>query len=175
MTRNTFFSLFLLLLFCTTSCEQENAIPTEPGLQLSEKRVNFQEPVVGQFNTFETLSYECGEELPTSSEDLILTVEAVTPTEITFTETRSGNPDHVYSYTAERAPGNLLISAEERQGSSLFYFYGSDSIRLTAQPTAILNYKDCVFYDGDEKFTGDYVARIPSFTLGETTYPGLRT
>ncbi|MEO0734832.1 MAG: hypothetical protein AAFZ52_18490 [Bacteroidota bacterium] len=176
MSRNTLFPFLLLFgLLVLTACEPDNATPRDEGPQLSEQRVNFLDPVVGQFNTFEVLSYECGTELPTETSDLTLTVEAVTPTEITFAETRSDQPDYEYSYTAERVPGNLLISPEERQGSNLFYFYGSDSIRLTAEPSAVLQYRDCVFYDQDVKFTGDYVAMIPSFTLGETTYPQLKT
>ncbi|MEM1358737.1 MAG: hypothetical protein AAGF89_11075, partial [Bacteroidota bacterium] len=52
---------------------------------------------------------------------------------------------------------------------------GSDSIRLNAEPTAKLDYRDCVFYDGDVKFTGDYVAEIPTFEMAGVELKGLKS
>lgn len=78
-------------------------------------------------------------------------------------------------FRAERRPGNLLISAAARRVTELFFFYGSDSIRLDAPATATLTQKDCVFFDGVSKFTGDYVARVPSFQIDGLTFTELKT
>ena len=75
---------------------------------------------------------------------------------------------------AERVPGNLIIPAEERVNSRLLFFYGSDSIRLDATPVTTLEYRDCVFYDGDQVFTGDYVAAIDEFTFANQTISNLK-
>jgi len=170
---------FLLCLLTCTACETEQATPTpdpdpDPGPVLAADRVNFQEPKVGQFNTFSVFGFECGEAVPAAGSELTLTITAVSETEIAFAETNSGRPDYAYTYTADRVPGNLLISAEERAQSSLFYFYGSDSIRLQAESVADLTYEDCVFYDGSEVFKGDYVASIPSFEFEASTYENLK-
>ncbi len=169
----TLFSLSLVLLLIT-SCDPEPITPQPSPQPVDPDRVSFQNPVVGQFNTFDVLSFECGQAVPAPSSDLTLSITAVTDDEIEFSEQSSGLTDP-YVYTAERVPGNLLISAEERAGSRLFYFYGSDSIRLDAQPVAELNYQDCVFFNGNEKFTGDYVASIPSFELEGRTLSNLKS
>ncbi|MBC6992589.1 hypothetical protein QWY85_06655 [Neolewinella lacunae] len=165
------FSLLLFALLGFVACEKENLQP-EPAL--NPERVNFQAPEVGQFNTFEMFSYACGEALPEAPSTLTLTITGVTETEIEFTESYSSRTDSLV-FTADRKPGNLLISPEERASSSLFFFYGSDSLRFMAPPVASLQYRDCVFYNGDEKFTGDYVARVPSFTFGDTNFRNLKS
>jgi len=137
--------LFSALLLVITACEK-TATPTPidpgPGLIINPDRVNFQDPKVGQFNAFEAISYECGEEIPSENRwELKLTITDVTPE-----------------------------TTEDRQQSRLFFFYGSDSIRLDAPTTTELTYQDCVFFDGSEKFTGDYVAGIPSFELDDKTF-----
>ncbi|MEM9258014.1 MAG: hypothetical protein AAGA62_00120 [Bacteroidota bacterium] len=169
-----------LLLFCLLllhSCEKDSAQPIvepTPVPVPHVDRVNFQTPTVGQFNTYEMLSFECGTEVPSEGQEFTLSITEVTESTITFEETWENQPDP-YSYVAQRRPGNLLISAEDRSRSGLFYFYGSDSIRLNAEPTAKLDYRDCVFYDGDVKFTGDYVAEIPKFEMAGVELKGLKS
>lgn len=178
MSRNILsLPLFLFGLFLLTSCDKETAQPItepEPDPIPPIERVNFQTPAVGQFNTYEEFSYECGTEMPTERQEFTLSITEVTDNTITFSE-KWGNQANTYSYVAQRRPGNLLINAEDRVGSSLFYFYGSDSIRLDATPIAKLDYEDCVFYNGTEKFTGDYVAEIPQFDLAGHTFENLKS
>ncbi len=164
------FSFFLLLLaFFLVSCEKDTPIlPVEPDPVLNPDRLNFQNPVVGQFNTFEAFSYECGAAFPTESWELRLEITAVTEEAIELTESyNNGSPEVL---TALREEGVLRISPEDRQRSQLFFFYGSDSLRLDAPPVRDLTYRDCVFYHGNEKFTGDIVARINELELAGRTF-----
>lgn len=166
----TILPLFAILL-AFTACEKD-AIPTpvDPDPVINPARVNFQEPKVGQFNAFEAISYECGEAINDDNRwELKLTISAVTPETIEFTESYE-NTTNTVVYTALRQEGVIAISAEDRQQSRLFFFYGSDSLRLDAPTTTELTYQDCVFFDGAEKFTGDYVAGVPSFELDGKTF-----
>ncbi|MTB52514.1 hypothetical protein [Lewinella sp. W8] len=174
MTKNLFLPLLLgASLLIMTGCDDDQAIVTPTPTPPTEGLINFQDPEVGQVNAYQTISYSCGEALPNDRPELRLTVTGVSDTEIEFTET-FGNADPVV-FTAERRPGNLLISAEDRRATELFFFYGSDSIRLDAPPTATLSQKDCVFFDGAEKFTGDYVAMVPAYSIGDLTFQDLKT
>jgi len=171
LLQSIFFVSALLLLFA--ACEK-NAVPAPvepvPDPIVSPERVNFQEPGVGQFNAYEEISYQCGEIIPNGNrQELKLSITGVTPETIEFTESINNNPNSIV-YTALRQEGVIAISAEDRQRSSLFYFYGSDSLRLDAPTVADLTYADCVFFDGSEKFTGDYVAAVPEFELDGKSY-----
>ena len=160
--------LFCFLLLTITACEKTAAptpIDPDPDPVITTERVNFQDPQVGQFNAYEAIFYECGEAIVDDNRwELKLTITDVTPETIEFTESYE-NTTNTTVFTALRQEGVIAISAEDRQQSRLFFFYGSDSIRLDAPTTTELTYQDCVFFDGAEKFTGDYVAGIPSFEL----------
>lgn len=159
------FPIFALLLAFTACQKPTGLIPMEPEPVLNPDRINFQEPQVGQFNAFESLYYECGEAINDENRwELKLTITDVTPEAIEFTETYENNTNPLV-YKALRQEGVITISAEDRERSRLFFFYGSDSIRLDAPTTTELTYEDCVFFDGTEKFTGDYVAGVTSFQL----------
>lgn len=159
----------LLLSVLFSACERdENITPVEPDPVRNPERLDFQSPVVGQFNTFEIRSYECGTEIPSEGGELDLKITGVTEEAIEFTEdTGNGTP---FVYSALRKEGMLLISPVDRQQSRLFYFYGSDTLRLAAAPTVEVTYQDCVFYDDGEKFTGDYITSLPFFELDDKTF-----
>jgi hypothetical protein len=158
----------LLLFTLFSSCEKsDNVTPIDPEPERNPERLDFQNPVVGQFNTFDILSYECGAEIPGDGGELDLSITGVTAEAIEFTEDDgNGNP---FVFSALRAEGLLLISPEDRQQSRLFFFYGSDSLRLSAPPVVEVTYQDCVFFNDGEKFTGDYVASLPLFELDGKT------
>lgn len=161
--------LFFSLLLISTSCEKENITPPdEPDPVLNPDRINFQQPVVGQFNTFEVYSYECGQVNQNEVWELDLTITAADENTIEFTESSgSGSP---VVFEALRRGDYLIIAAEDRQASQLFYFYGSDTLRLKENPVMELDYRDCVFFNNNEKFTGDVVATMPTFTLEGRTF-----
>lgn len=165
------FVFFLLTLLA--SCEKDNiSTPVEPEPIINPERVNFQAPVVGQFNTYEVYSYECGEGSSVDPWELKLTITNVDENSIEFTESDNNGTPQVF--TAQRGNNVLLISPEDRQQSRLFFFYGSDSLRLRPQPIVELTYRDCVFYTGGGKFTGDFVAKMPVFELAGKTFRNQR-
>jgi len=121
--------LFSALLLAFSACEK-TATPTPidpgPGLIINPERINFQDPKVGQFNAFEAISYECGEAIVDDNRwELKLTITDVTPETIEFTESYE-NTTNTNVLTALRQDGVIAISAEDRQQSRLFFFYGSD-------------------------------------------------
>lgn len=162
-------TLFLLLTACTDTED-----PITPIIEFDEA-INFQRPVVGQKNFYDSYTLRCGGEEVSPPSVLTLAVTAVTDDMIELTETTADSNTAPVILHAERVPGNLIISAEERVNSRLLFFYGSDSIRLNAPPVANLEYRDCVFYDGEQVFTGDYVAAIDNFTFGTRTLTNLKT
>jgi hypothetical protein len=168
--QNIIFPLFSLLLAFTACEKSATAIPVDPEPIINPDRINFQAPEVGQFNAFEAISYECGTAISDENRwELKLTITGVSPETIEFTESYE-NSANTEVITALRQEGVIAISAEDRQRSRLFFFYGSDSLRLEAPTVADLTYNDCVFFDNGEKFTGDYVAGIPSFELDGKTF-----
>jgi hypothetical protein len=170
MIRLSKYSLLLFsILLVFSSCEKENiTTPDDPDPVLNPDRVNFQDPVVGQFNTFEVFSYECGQANQNEVWELDLTITAADENTIEFTESYENGDDVVFE--AQRKGDYLIISAEDRQTTRLFFFYGSDSLRLKESPVMELNYRDCVFYNGNDKFTGDVVATMPTFSLEGRTF-----
>lgn len=163
----------LTLLFFTltvfSGCEKDNiATPVEPDPVINPERINFQAPVVGQFNTYLVYSHECGQASPPDPWELKLAITNADESSIEFTE--SDNNGTPVVFTARRGTDVLLISAEDRQQSRLFFFYGSDSLRLEASPVVELAYRDCVFYTASGKFTGDFVAEMPVFELAGKTF-----
>ncbi|MFT7121821.1 MAG: hypothetical protein ACJAZ9_002009 [Neolewinella sp.] len=161
---------FVLVLLLAAACTTVE----DPIIPLPfDTQVNFQRPNVGQKNVYDVYFQTCGSPEVSIPNQLTLAVTAVTDDLIEFTETDSLGNQVVM--TADRVPGNLIISAEERALSQLLFFYGSDSLRLDAAPTAELTYRDCNFWDGDQIFTGDYVAAVDQFTFGGQTMTNLKT
>ena len=170
MIRLSKYSLLLFaVLLVFTACEKENiTTPGDSDPVLNPDRVNFQNPIVGQFNTFEVFSYECGQANQNEVWELNLTITAAGENTIEFTESNENGTDVVFE--AQRQGDYLIISAEDRQATRLFFFYGSDSLRLKESPVMELTYEDCVFFNGNEKFTGDVVATMPVFNLEGKTF-----
>jgi hypothetical protein len=166
-------SKYSLLLFTVlaifTACEKENiTAPIDPDPVLNPDRVNFQDPIVGQFNTFEVFSYECGQANQNEVWELDLTITAANENTIEFTESYENGDDVVFE--AQRKGDYLVIRPEDRQATRLFFFYGSDSLRLQETPVMELTYQDCVFYNGNERFIGDVVATMPVFNVEGRTF-----
>ncbi|MEM6771099.1 MAG: hypothetical protein AAF597_10980 [Bacteroidota bacterium] len=162
--------LFILVSLVTACTETEDPILPRPTTT-----VDFRNPVVGQQNTYSSYNFRCGAAERTPGSELMLTVTAVTESLLELTETTTDTALAPIVLHAERVPGNLIISAEERSRSNLLFFYGSDSIRLDAPAVASLDYRDCVFYDNDQVFTGDYVASIDEFLFEDQRMTNLKT
>ena len=164
-----YFLLLFTVLLVFTACEKESiTTPDDRDPVLNPDRVNFQNPKVGQFNTFEVFSYECGQANQNEVWELNLTITAADENTIEFTESNENGTDVVFE--AQRKGDYLVISPEDRQATRLLFFYGSDSLRLKESPVMELNYRDCVFFNGNEKFTGDVVATMPVFSLEGKTF-----
>ncbi|MEM7573698.1 MAG: hypothetical protein AAF433_12385 [Bacteroidota bacterium] len=154
--------VYLLPLTLLLACERSE--PEGPIIEpIDPERVNFMDPQVGQFNVYEFITFTCGEPSADDNADLRLEITAVSPTTITFLESGFGLQD--FEFTAERLEGGISISQENRVQSNLLFFYGDDNLRLTAEPTATVLQRDCVFFDGSDKFVGEYVASTPSFEV----------
>lgn len=156
------------------ACDSEESFtPTEAPDPVS-LTVDFQRPVVGQRNIYDSFQFVCGQLEDARNTEITLTVTAVSESLLELTETYADSTLVPVILHAVRVPGNLIISADERARSSLLYFYGSDSLRLDAASVATLDYRDCVFYDADTIFTGDYIASVPEFTFNELSFSDLK-
>lgn len=168
---------FLVLVFLFAACEQEgDDVITLPIPDLNPDRINFLDPVVGQFNEFERFTYGCGSAEVDPHSSVKLEVTAVSETSISFLESYTTDDREAYEFTAQREPERIVLEPEVRTNSVLFFFYGSDYLEFTANPTTRVSYEDCVFFDGtrNERFTGDYVAYVPNFEMLGETYENLK-
>ncbi|MEL6393102.1 MAG: hypothetical protein AAFY36_05460 [Bacteroidota bacterium] len=161
-------ALFLTLLL--TSCGEQNDI--ELPAPLDPERINFTAPEVGQFNEYRAVSFTCSEAQPLDRGLLRWEVTEVSEAEIEILETFDG--DEITTFTADRTEEGLLISEDERVRSNMLFFYGDDLIRLTSEPTAEVYQEACVFFDGEEKFTGEYVARADQYQLDDFTLRNMK-
>src|SRR5687767_6790539 len=118
--------LLTALTVTITSCDKTEFVP-DPD------QINFQEPVVGQENYYVRYSGPCGELTP-SSDTLILRIKEFDGTRIVFEEDFTpASPSHnplPYTYSAAWSEDMLTIDSASRQFSQLFFFYGSDFIKL---------------------------------------------
>lgn len=151
------------LILCLTACGEDD----EPRLPypIDPQYINFQAPEVGQYNEYESKFFTCGEANAETTALIKWEVIAVTESEVQIRETSDGQ--EITVFTADRLEEGWSISAEERVRSNMLFFYGDDLIRINAPTTAEVQQQDCVFFDGQEKFTGEYVAKAEEFIVGD--------
>ena len=148
------------------SCDKD---PVTPGTQA----VNFQSPVIGQENHYLSYSGVCGELVPTG-DTLILRIKDFNGTDLQIEELYTeGSPSHStesYVYPAKWSTSFLDIKPEYRVLSKLFFFYGSDTLRLQQEPNITLQQNNCVLWDGQTDFVGDNIGSVNSFKVGSQEY-----
>lgn len=160
---------FLLLLAIFTACEKEPFSPTGP-----ENALNFQAPVVGQVNYYLHYVGFC-DELRATGDTLQLMVTAFDGDSLWLEESLTpGSPSYYAGderrYSVKWSPQQLMIGIEQRQRSRLFFFYGDDKFRLTAEAERRLRQKECEVRDNSTIFRGDYIGRVDEFQCGPETY-----
>ena len=164
--------LSVLLFFAVTTlfigCDKDDPFTPDP------KQINFQEPAAGQENYYLRHEGICGQLVPTS-DTLVLRVKSfegdLMELEEVFTEgSPSYYPGASYVYQAKWSPDNIEINPFYRQGSQLFFFYGSDSLRLTQSPALNLQQNNCVVWDGQTDFTGDFIGAVSEFKVASLEY-----
>ena len=160
-------SLILSLIFLS-SCDKDPIIFV-PG----ENQINFQSPGFGQENYYVRYSGTCGNLDPTG-DTLILRIKSFDGInmllEETFTEASPAYHPLPFVYPAVWNNDLLEIEADVRASSSLFYFFGSDSLKLTMAHTSSLHQDNCLVWNDNEEFIGDYIGRIPEFRIDDHAY-----
>lgn len=164
------FNLSILLSFLSivilVSCDKDPVTPGTPT-------VNFQSPSIGQENFYQAFAGECGQLVPTG-DTLILRIKDVNGVDLEVEELYTeGSPSHsteTYVYPAKWSTSFLDIKPEYRQFSRLFFFYGSDTLRLVQEPDINLQQNNCVLWDGQTDFVGDSIGLVNSFKVGSLEY-----
>lgn len=162
---NISFAFTSIILF--TSCDKD------PIDTFGPNQINFQDPKAGQENFYTYHSGTCGELEPTG-DTLIVRIKSFDGDNLEMEEIYTeGSPAYSptpYVYPARWTKDFLDIKPEFRQGSSLFFFYGADSIKLNMAPTISLLQNSCQVLFNQEVFRGDYIGLIPRFTIGDLEY-----
>ena len=153
--------------FIITACDKDPISPADP------LRIDLQAPVVGQENHYLRYSGACGQLEPTG-DTLILKIKSFNGIDMELEESFTpGSPNFTtqpYTYPAKWNAEVLEIAPEYRWTSALFFFYGSDSLRLKQNPTVNLLQNNCIVWDGQTDFVGDYIGTIPLFKVGSHEY-----
>ncbi|MBC7948097.1 MAG: hypothetical protein H7Y42_09485 [Chitinophagaceae bacterium] len=164
-------SLSLSLIFLS-SCDKDNII-FKPG----ENQINLQSPGIEQTNYYLRFSGTCGDLQPTG-DTLVLRIKSFDGINMLLEESfTDGSPIHFlvpFEYPAVWKNDILEIEADVRGSSSLFYFFGSDSLKLTMSPASFLHQDNCLVWNDDEEFIGDYIGRIPQFRIDDYEYKDKR-
>jgi hypothetical protein len=136
-------------------------------------KINFQAPVVGQENLYLRYAGTC-DALEATTDTLRLSVVSVTEDSVVFHEQfTAGSLLASPNATEIRAGWNedfLGISEIQRQQSTLFYFYGSDMLKLTEHPTRKFYQSACKIQDISGDFQGDAIGRVREFEVGNRKF-----
>jgi len=159
------FLLALTILSCSKDDKTEDMLPGE---------VNIQELRTGQVSEFVLFTGNCGfvEGTEYTGDTLMLEVieiegqmhfqESFTPTSPLY----EVSPDPV-AYPVEVADDYILI--RERLESTLFFFYGNDTVFTKPIPTAELVQDGCLPLLDNQMFAGEQITRIPEFAIHDFT------
>lgn len=164
-----FYGLIALTIigFSFTSCDKDPQVAPNPH------QINFQAPVVGQENYYLRYSGLCGELIPTG-DTLILRISEFNGTDLTLEEIfTKGSPSYyqqAYVYPAKWSADMIEIHADFRQNSAIFFFYGSDFLKLTQSSSKPMTQNNCVVWDGQSDFTGDDIGTVEAFQVGAQGY-----
>jgi len=160
-------ALALASAFIITACDKDPISPVDP------LRIDLQAPVIGQENHYLKYSGICGQLLPTG-DTLVLRVKDFNGTDIVFEEgLTEGSPSYygqIIVYPGKWSQEILDIKPEYRVNSALFFFYGSDTLRLKQSPSEVMLQNDCIVWNGQSDFTGDAIGSVPSFKVGQLEY-----
>ena len=153
--------------FFFTSCDKDPISSVDP------LRIDLQAPVTGQENHYLGYAGTCGQIEPTG-DTLILKIKEFDGTNLQLEESFTpGSPNFTlqsYTYPAKWNADVLEIAPEYRQTSSLFFFYGSDSLRLKQASSVNLLQNNCIVWDGQTDFAGDFIGTVPLFKVGLHEY-----
>ena len=150
------------------------ACDKDPIVTPDADQINFQAPEAGQRNYYLRYEGACGELTPTE-DTLVLRVKKFENSIIDFEEeftpgSPSYYPETIYPYQTKWSADNIEINRVYRQGSQLFFFYGSDSLRLAQSPTVNLQQDNCILWDGQTDFAGDFIGTVNRFKVANLEY-----
>ena len=161
-------AIFLVasLVITFIACEKDVVAP-------DVKQINFQAPETGQENYYLRYAGACGALQPTG-DTLILRVTEFNGTDIEFQEIYTeGSPAYYplsFEYPAKWNQDMLEIKPEFRQSSAIFFFYGSDFLKLKEAASHAMHQNNCVVWNGQSDFTGDEIGAVPLFKVGTLEY-----
>lgn len=149
------------------ACDKDDDF--QPGIN----QINWQFPKEGQENYYLRYGGECGSVAP-NGDTLIFRIKTVDGNQLELEERFTpGSPSYSplsYIYPATWSKDFVDIDADYRINSQLFFFFGSDSLRLTQAPSMTLNQSNCFLWNGEEQFRGDAVASVPNFKVVDQSY-----
>lgn len=158
----------VILIMSFIACDKDPVIPTNPN------QINFQAPVVGQENYYLSYSGVCGELAPTG-DTLIWRIKDLNGSDLELEELyTTGSPSYQplsFVYPAKWSEKFIDIQPEFRQNSQLFFFYGSDTLRLKQSASLTLVQSNCILWDGETDFVGDHIGTVKMFKVGNLEYP----
>ncbi len=165
-------SLTLLLLFLL-GCGSDGILPSSRFN--GQNTVDLGNPQVGQktyFQGFITLCESLEEDFEYTGDTLILEVfereneyffgEYFTPHSGTYLDSQVHDTTYYPFKVAES-----FILLPERSRSTLFFFYGNDTLRLNPPSRAALVQEDCYLQLEGEVFDGDEIGKVRKIELGE--------
>lgn len=160
---------FIVLLVAFSSCRKDKG----GGAPLPSLGVNLSSPAVGQQSMYLRYKTTCDDlsgNFSYTFDTLLLTVveqnnELHLEERFTENSPRYLNGETTPTvYPLQDIGDNILLT--ERSNSSLFYFYGNDTIRLQQSDQVPLFQNSCRLRQGSNPFIGNDIGKVASFGIG---------
>ncbi len=167
-----FIFLFIPALILSSACTKDDDKPSYQAPR--DNYINLMSPSEGQENMYVRFTNECAENgaFTYPGDTLILSV-IETDTTTLFKESFTAGSEHFADmedafYAVHGTDDYILIP--HRLHSTLFFFYGNDTIHLSHAPDLELTQNNCnLIYPNGEIFTGDEIASLATFNMGDIT------
>ena len=168
MTKCYYFFAILLTLGIIVSCDNDDDNSFDPTPQPTQ--LNLKALEVGQLAKYVRLTGNCGwaEGYEYTNDTLLLEVKRIDE-QLTFEESfTKGSPLYESNQTPITYPvykGLDMIMIPERSASTLFFFYGNDTIKTAPVHEVELAMSECDQVIDGVPFTGDQIGLLKDFEI----------
>jgi len=173
--------LFLFLIpFLAVSCDSDDKDSNSGPAPSPENTIELNNIQEGQVNRYLRYTADCADpegSFAYSGDTLIVEIRSTTEGLVFYEEFTEGSTNFGGFEPSETRviPREDFILIPERQLSQLFFFYGNDTIYLTAPEDLNLNQGTCfIEYENGDPFIGEEIGFLPSLNFHDIEHQNNR-